>query len=112
MANTKNSANVAAPMFEVTKVTASSKGGFIATLQNRTIITVASAFGDVMKTTQTTYYVKLASAPAVGLKAPLDMETFDVTERDYIVPPLNAQGLPNENAGEVLPLKWLSPKTA
>jgi hypothetical protein len=100
------------PLFKVASATESENGGFVTKLVHKAVNKVASAFGEVVQETSTTFYVKLAAAPKVGFEAPLDLSGFDVTERPYEIPELGTDGEPNENAGDIIMLKWLAPKRA
>lgn len=92
------------------KATESSNGGYILKLVNST--ETDTPFGP--KTQSITYYMKVAELAinpktnkpiAAGFEATLDIEEFDVVIRDFV---------PEEgdNAGQVIPCKWLQLKPA
>lgn len=98
----------------VEKATASSNGGFILKLVNSN--SVATAFGN--KEQNITYYMKVKELAThkvnnrmvpigAGYVADLDLDEMVVVERDYVIPE-------GENAGDIIPLKWLQlqPATA
>ena len=86
----------------VAKSTESINGGFILTLQNKN--SVQTPFGK--KEQSITYYMKVADNSAkIGFSADRDLDEYDSVERDFI---------PEEgdNAGQVIPCKWLQLKPA
>lgn len=86
----------------VVKSTPSSNGGFILKLQNKTAI--VTPFGK--KEQSITYYMKVADNSAkVGFAADLELNDFLIVERDFIPED-------GENAGEIIPCKWLQLPTA
>ena len=74
--------------------------GFVVKLQTKEDKSVVTAFGTKTSATQETYYMKLDTAPAVGFKAPLEMDDFKVVERPYTI----TEG---PDAGTTIMLKWL-----
>ena len=98
--------------FEVISATPSKNGGFVVKLKHQSEVSVETAFGAVSANKQLTYLTKMNNAPTVGVKGPLDLNMFDVQERPFVIPATNEQGQPNDNAGEIIQMKWLSPKLA
>jgi hypothetical protein len=88
----------------VEKATASTNGGFILTLANK--VSVETPFGP--KEQSITHYMKVAELAAgvqVGYSATLDLDKFDIVLRDFIPET-------GDNAGQVIPCKWLQLKPA
>lgn len=93
--------------------TSSINGGYILKLQN--VTTEITPFGN--KEQSITYYMKVAALATVkvgnkvapiapGYVAEMDIDSFDMVVRDYVVP----EG--EDAAGQVIPLKWLQLKPA
>jgi hypothetical protein len=85
--------------FEVVQATTTSKNNVCVKLQNKTEVKVTTAFGDAISNQQTTYYVFMSTAPAIGLVAPLDVALFDIKEKEHTM-----------TDGTVVTLKYLYPK--
>ena len=88
---------------EVITTKPSSNGGHIIKLQNKAVKTLVTPFGTKKTESQTTYYMKLETPGKVGFKADLDIEQFNVIEREFT--PEDA-----EPGAEPLMLKWLQLK--
>lgn len=81
----------------VSKITESTNGGFILTLQNKTA--TVTPFGK--KEQSITYYMKVAEKVVEpGFNAKLNLDDYQIVERDFIPED-------GENAGKIIPCKWL-----
>lgn len=81
----------------------SSKGGHIVKLQNKSAKQQITPFGVKKVDSQTTYYIKLETAGVVGFSADLDIDQFNVVDREFV--PEDAK--PGDPA---MVLKWLQLK--
>lgn len=83
--------------------------GFIVKLQSKEDKSVATAFGTKTSSQQTTYYIKLDSAPEVGFTADMDLTPFRVEERPTTITDNDAQ---STTFGEeiIIQCKWLHVK--
>lgn len=92
----------------VVTCTPSVNGGVILKLQNKTEAkAVETAFGTKTASKQTTYYMKVDKPIAVGFKADLDIDAFEVVERPYTIEDENS-----EDNGKTINCKWLHIKKA
>lgn len=73
------------------------KLGFIVKLQTKEDKSISTPFGHKTSTVQSTYYMKLDTAPAIGFQAEFDIATMNVVEREFTIP----------DSGEIVQLKWL-----
>lgn len=89
-------------LFKVIKVTPTKKGNHLVKVQNNSTVTVNTPFGDSVQNKQTTYYMFLQTAPALGFEAELDISKFNVSTQEF-----DAEG----ETG-VVELKYLYPKSA
>jgi hypothetical protein len=64
--------------YTVISATPTKKGNVCVKLQNKSDVSVTSAFGTSTANRQTTYYVFMNAAPEIGFTAPLDITPFDV----------------------------------
>lgn len=88
----------------VVQSTASKNGGFVTKLQaKQPPVSTITPFGTKTTSKQITYYIKLDQAPPVGLSAPLDLDSFKVTERAHDIPDDQKPG-----HMKTISLKWLT----
>lgn len=98
-------------LFTLIKATPSTKGGHILKLQAKDTKRLDTGFGIKTNTSQTTYYMKVASVSvAVGASAELDVSQFNIVERPHtitesVVTPNGTVQQPKE-----IMLKWLQLK--
>lgn len=87
----------------VKSCTASSNGGFILKLQNKSTKEITTPFGKKVSDHQETYYMKVADNSArVGFNADLDLSQFNIVERPYTIDDPNS-----DINGQTIQLKWL-----
>ncbi len=84
------------------KCTESSKGGYIVKLQGKSGNKTAM-FGTTVASSQSTYYVKLAEEVAVGITEDVDLDLFDIVEREFTF-------TDDEDNEVIAMLKWLHEK--
>lgn len=78
-------------LLRVSKVTASSNGGFVVTLKedNKNVqsVIVDTPFGKATKSdgreTLNTYYMKLNDSPPINLEAEIDLDDYNIVERPF-----------------------------
>ena len=83
----------------IVKCTPSENGGFITTLKTEVAgdaIVHIEGLGDVPKTGIRTYYIKTLEEQTVDAVITLDLDMFDIKEREY-----------TPEDGEAMMLKWL-----
>ena len=85
------------------KCTSSKNGGFILKLQNKEEKSIETPFGKKTQTSQNTYYMKVDEECAVGTEAELNVDDFNVIERQYTIDDESS-----DLHGETIQLKWLS----
>lgn len=95
-------------MLECVTCTESSNGGFILKLVNENTKKEKTPFGMKSVTKKLTFYMKVDDKVALKKKAEMNLDDFKITEAPFAIPETDENGVENDNAGEVIMIKWIT----